>query len=97
MGRWNDSLRSRGTTDGTPKAAVLDSPSSKTTETGVRGEDAGKKICGRIRHVRVDPLGLILAVVVHGRRHPGPRRGQAGPEGSTPSFQPAPADLGRRR
>lgn len=38
----------------------------KTTESGgERGYDAGKKIAGRKRHLVVDTLGLILAVVVH--------------------------------
>lgn len=32
---------------------------------GDRGYDAGKKISGRKRHVIVDTLGLILALVVH--------------------------------
>ena len=32
---------------------------------GVHGYDAGKKIGGRKRHLAVDTLGLILAVVVH--------------------------------
>jgi putative transposase len=32
---------------------------------GLRGYDAGKKILGRKRHIVVDTLGLILAVVVH--------------------------------
>ena len=32
---------------------------------GIRGYDAGKKIKGRKRHIVVDTLGLILAVVVH--------------------------------
>ena len=31
----------------------------------MRGYDAGKKIMGRKRHLLVDTLGLILAVVVH--------------------------------
>ena len=31
----------------------------------MRGYDAGKKIMGRKRHILVDTLGLILAVVVH--------------------------------
>lgn len=32
---------------------------------GARGYDAGKKINGRKRHIIVDTLGLLLAVVVH--------------------------------
>lgn len=32
---------------------------------GERGYDAGKKVNGRKRHIVVDILGLILAVVVH--------------------------------
>ena len=32
---------------------------------GVRGYDAAKKVTGRKRHLLVDTLGLILAVVVH--------------------------------
>lgn len=51
----------------TPTAAIVDSQSVKTTEVGgdQRGYDAGKKINGRKRHIVVDTMGLLLAVVVH--------------------------------
>lgn len=50
----------------TPSLVIIDSQSAQTTECGgVRGLDAGKKVKGRKRHIVVDTLGLIWAVVVH--------------------------------
>lgn len=61
-----DKLRRREGRKTSPSAAIIDSQSVKTTEVGgERGYDAGKKINGRKRHIIVDTLGLILAVVVH--------------------------------
>jgi putative transposase len=48
-------------------AAIIDSQSVKTTESGgIRGYDAGKKVNGRKRHIIVDTLGLVIKAVVHG-------------------------------
>lgn len=52
--------------ESTPSAACIDSQSVKTTEMGgpARGYDGGKKVNGRKRHLLVDTLGLLLAVLL---------------------------------
>jgi transposase len=71
LGRLHDGLRAqvraaagRGPQ---PTAAVIDSQSVRAADTvpkASRGWDNAKKVNGRKRHIAVDALGLVLAVVV---------------------------------
>jgi putative transposase len=59
-------VRAREGEEGEPTAAIIDSQSIKGSRTsGLRGDDAGKKVEGTKRHLLVDPMGLLLCVVVH--------------------------------
>ena len=54
-----------GMREPTPSAACVDSQTVKTTEMGgEHGYDGAKQINGRKRHIVVDTLGLLMAVVV---------------------------------
>jgi putative transposase len=68
---WNTTLRQRLRKklgrQAEPSAAIVDSQSIKTAEGGDgRGYDANKRCLGRKRHILVDTLGLLLAVLVTG-------------------------------
>jgi len=50
-----------------PTAAIIDSQPVKAAEGAARpsrGYDAGKKVSGRKRHIAVDTIGLLLAVLL---------------------------------
>jgi putative transposase len=69
--RLNEALRQqvrrRAGRHPSPKSSAVDSQSVKTAgQGGEAGYDAGKKVAGRKRHIWVDSMGLLLAVLVTG-------------------------------
>ena len=67
----HDALRARvraaAGRDGEPTAAIIDSQSVRAADTvprASRGWDNAKKVNGRKRHIAVDAMGLLLAVVI---------------------------------
>lgn len=65
--RLRDRVRKAAGKSPSPTAALVDSQTAKTVALGgdARGDDAGKKLKGRKRHLAVDTLGLVLCVAVH--------------------------------
>jgi transposase len=71
LARLHDGLRAQvraaAGRDPEPAAAVIDSQSVRaadTVPTATRGWDNAKKVNGRKRHIAVDAMGLLLAVVI---------------------------------
>jgi len=67
QGNLAERIRAAAGRNGRPSAAIIDSQSVKGSEMIARtrrGYDAGKKINGTKRHVAVDALGLLLAVLI---------------------------------
>ena len=71
LARLHDALRARvraaAGRDPQPTAAVIDSQSVRAADTvpkSTRGWDNAKKVNGRKRHIAVDSMGLLLAVVI---------------------------------
>jgi transposase len=60
-------VRAAAGRDAEPTAAIIDSQSVRAADTvprAGRGWDAAKKVNGRKRHIAVDAMGLVLAVVI---------------------------------
>jgi len=56
--------RKRQGRQSSPSAGCIDSQSVKGHNKGIRGFDGGKQVKGRKRHMLVDTLGLLMAILV---------------------------------
>lgn len=70
IGRMHDVLRRQCRRQAgrapSPSAAIIDAQSVRTTRRGgLRGLDGHKRVKGRKRHIVVDTMGLIWAILVH--------------------------------
>jgi len=64
-GHWRERVRVAAGRQALPTAAILDTQTVKTSHAGgPRGDDGGKKLKGRKRHLLVDTLGLVLKAFV---------------------------------
>jgi len=67
LARLHDALRAQVRAAAEPTAAVIDFQSVRAADTvprATRGWDNAKKVNGRKRHIAVDAMGLLLAVVI---------------------------------
>ena len=104
LARLHDALRAQARAaagrDPEPTAAVIDSQSVRAADTvpkASRGWDNAKKVNGRKRHIAVDSMGLLLAVVITAASVRGPRRRPAAAVEPAPHLPPHPPGLGRCR
>src|SRR5262249_15387304 len=106
LARLHDALRAQvraaAGRDAEPTAAVIDSQSVRAADTvprSTRGWDNAKKVNGRKRHIAVDSMGLLLAVVITAAsvqdRDAAPPRRRLVSGTPPPAAPPYPLDLGR--
>ena len=100
--RLRDQVRCAARRDPRPTAAVIDSQSVKAADTvpkATRGWDNAKKVNGRylVRHIAVDAMGLVLAVVITAASVQDRDAARAVAVEPAPCLPEGRSDLGRRR